>query len=140
MGLFTRTENLGGYDDNDAGSGSFNQYGFDRVPRNKRVTMRLADSNPYQDELRRLAAVTELQAFINPRTIEEERTDATIPVRLFADRRMSSVVGFVPRGLESIVLDTISRLDKAGRSTRIPATIISTKHGLRLDLMMGQTR
>ena len=140
MGLFRRTENLGGYDSNDAGSGSFSQYSNDRAPRNSRVTLRLADSNPYQEELRRLAAVDGLQAFISPRTAEEERTDATIPVRLFAESRMSGIVGFVPRGLESIVLDTISRLDRAGRSTRIPAAIVSTRHGLRLDLLIGQTK
>ena len=140
MGLFTRTENLGGYDSNDAGEGSFNQYAFDLIPRNKRVTLRLADSNPYQEELRRLSTVQDLQAFINPRTIEEERTDATIPVRLFAESRMSSIVGFVPRGLEPVVLEAISRLDRAGRSTRIPAAIVTTRHGLRLELQMGRTR
>ena len=140
MGVFTRTVNLGGYDGNDAGSGSYNQYGYDLVPRNKRVTLRLADSNPYQEELRRLSAVHDLQAFISPRTVEEERTDATIAVRLFAESRMSSIVGFVPRGLEPLVLDAISRLDRASRSTRMPAAIVSTRHGLRIDLLMGQTR
>lgn len=140
MGLFTRTVNIGGYAKTDAGSGNYSQYKYDLIPANGRVRMRLADSDPYQDELRRLESVSDLQAFISPRTLEEERTDATMAVRLFADSRVSGIVGFVPRGLEPIVIEALGRLDRASRSTRIPAVIASTRNGLRLDLLMGRTR
>jgi hypothetical protein len=53
---------------------------------------------------------------------------------------MSGVVGYVPRGLEPVILETLARLDAAGRSTRVPAEISATKHGLRVTLLMGSTR
>lgn len=123
----------------DAGSGSYKQYKYDLVPANKRVRMRLAGSDPCQDELRRVA-LSEVEAFIAKRTIEEERTDAPVAVRFFVDSRMTSVVGYVPRGLEAVALEAVSRLEKAGRNSRIPAQIVKTRGGLRVDLLMGLTR
>jgi hypothetical protein len=124
----------------DAGSGNYNQYKYDLVPSNKRVVMQLAGSDPAQDEIARVAGSQPLEAFISKRTVEEERTDAPVAVRFFVDSRMSGVVGFVPRGLESIALETLARLERAGRNTRIPAEIVKTRHGLRVNLLMGQTR
>ncbi|MEP6478257.1 MAG: hypothetical protein ABJB03_02605 [Rhodoglobus sp.] len=123
----------------DAGSGSYKQYKYDLVPANKRVTMRLAGSDPCQEELRRVALST-VEAFIAKRTIEEERTDAPVAVRFFVDSRMTSIVGYVPRGLEAVALEAVSRLEKTGRNSRIPAQIVKTRGGLRVDLLMGLTR
>ncbi|MEJ1231216.1 MAG: hypothetical protein WDM88_12125 [Galbitalea sp.] len=50
------------------------------MPNNRRVTLRLAGSDPFQDELGSLLAEENLQLFIAARTIEEERTDAPMPV------------------------------------------------------------
>src|ERR1700710_1500390 len=107
----------------DSGSGKLGDYKYNLVPANKRVSIRLADSDPYQDDLAELINEETLETFINARTIEEERTDAPMPVRFFTGRRMSGVVGFVPRGLEPVVIEALTRLE--GRSNnRIPATII----------------
>lgn len=124
----------------DAGSGSLNQYRYNLVPNNKRVTLQLAGSDPHQDELLRLQAAPELQAFISKRTLEEERTDAPVPVRFLVDGRMSTVVGYAPRGMESVVLEALARLENSGRSPRIPAQIVKTRNGLRVNLLMGGTR
>ncbi|HEX7835769.1 MAG TPA: hypothetical protein VF479_09905, partial [Pseudolysinimonas sp.] len=87
MALFSR----GG----DRGSGSFNDYDYNLVARNKRVTITLAESDPCQDELRTIleSGETRAETAISPRTIEQERVDAGIPVRLFTGRRVSGVVG-----------------------------------------------
>lgn len=124
----------------DAGSGSLNQYRYNLVPNNKRVTLQLAGSDPHQDELARLQAAPELQAFISKRTLEEERTDAPVPVRFLVDGRMSTIVGYAPRGMESVVLEALARLESSGRSPRIPAEIVKTRSGLRVNLLMGETR
>ena len=76
--------------------------------------------------------------FISKRTIEEERTDAPLAVRFFVDSRMSQLVGYAPRGLEPIVLETLSRLE-GGRITRIPARITQSGGRWRVELMMGET-
>lgn len=124
----------------DAGSGSFNDYKYNLMPNNTRVTMQLAGSDPHQDELARLQVAQELQAFIPKRTIEEERTDTPLPVRFLVDGRMSGVVGYAPRGLEPVVFEAIARMEQAGRSPRIPAEIVTTRAGLRVNLLMGETR
>jgi hypothetical protein len=127
----------------DAGSGRLSDYGYDMRPKNSRVTLQLAASDPYQEVIADVvgrAGSSELQAFIARRSAEEERTDAPVPVRFFVDSRMTGVVGWVPRGLEAVVLDTLSRLENAGRSARIPAAITRTRNGLRVDLLLGQTR
>ena len=122
----------------DTGSGKLNQYNYGLAPRNKRVVIVLAGSDPYQEELAGLLSEDSLQTFINSRTVEEERTDAPMPVRFFTGRRMSGIVGFVPRGLEAVVVQALTRLE--GRSNnRIPAEIVKKGSKLRVVLLMGQT-
>jgi hypothetical protein len=123
----------------DSGSGKLGDYRYNLVPANKRVTIRLADSDPAQEELASLFGEENLQTFIAARTIEEERTDAPMPVRFFTGRRMSGVVGYVPRGLEPAVIEALTRLE--GRSNnRIPGAIIKKGGKLRVVLLMGDTR
>ncbi len=124
---------------NDDGKGKLGQYRYDLIPANGRVTMTLAGSDPFQDELAKFQGSGELQAFIGKRTIEEERTDAPVAVRIFADSRMSGIVGYVPRGLEAAVFEALTRLEKIGK-TRIPARVDRSRVGLRLVLLMGKTR
>jgi len=125
---------------NDAGSGEWKDYGYDLVPTNRNTVIQLAESNEHQDELEPLLGVDEVQAFVARRTIEEERTDAPLPVRFFVDSRMTGIVGLVPRGLEPVVFEAMTRLESAGRSNRIPATVVKTRHGIRVNLLMGKTR
>lgn len=139
MKLFGRTADSE-YPRSDAGTGNLSQYAYDLVPRNKRVTIELAGSDQFQEELTRLAASSPIEAFISRRTIEEERTDAPMPVRIFADSRMSGIVGFVPRGLEPAVAEALARLEARAKSPRIPCTITKGRRGLRLELRMGETR
>jgi hypothetical protein len=123
----------------DAGQGKLGDYRYNLVPANKRVTIRLADSDPYQEELAALVDEENLQTYIAARTIEEERTDAPMPVRFFTGRRMSGIVGYVPRGLEPAVVEALTRIE--GRSdNRIPATILKKGGKLRVVLLMGDTR
>lgn len=137
---FSRRADASPYPKDDSGSGQLRDYGFDLIPTNKRVYIQLADSNPHQAELTSLAGVTELQAFVSRRTPEEERTDAPLAVRFFVDSRMTGVVGMVPPGLEPVVFEAMTRLENAGQSTRIPAEVVATKNGLRVNLKIGQTR
>lgn len=37
------------------------------------------------------------------------------------------------------MLDALAPLERAGRPARIPVDIVETKHGLRLDLLLGRT-
>lgn len=144
MGLFTKSrigdESL---PKDDRGSGSFDDYVGVLVPKNKKITIRLANSDPYQDEL---AALTEedpqkIATATPARGIDDERVDAPIEVRIFSGRRVSGVVGVVPRGLESIYDEAVRRLDGRGQQPRIPVEIVKTKkHGYRLDLLIGQTK
>jgi hypothetical protein len=137
---FSRRADASPYPKNDSGSGQLRDYGFDLIPTNKRVVIQLADSDPHQDDLAPLEGVDPIQAFVSRRTPEEERTDAPLPVRFFVDSRMTSVVGFVPPGLEPVVFEAMTRLENAGQSTRIPAEVVATKHGLRVNLKIGLTR
>ena len=123
----------------DSGHGKLGDYKYNLVPANKRVTIRLADSDPYQEELASLGGEENLQTFIAARTIEEERTDAPMPVRFFTGRRMSGIVGYVPRGLEPAVIEALARIEDRS-SNRIPAMIIKKGGKLRVVLMMGDTR
>ena len=123
----------------DAGAGKLGDYRFNLVPKNRRVTLTLAGSDDAQDEIARVASNDDLQAFISPRTAEEERTDAPIPVRFFVDQRMTGVVGWVPRGFEAVVIETLSRLSDVGKN-RIPAQVKRTRKGLRVILRVGETR
>ncbi|WP_375388504.1 hypothetical protein [uncultured Amnibacterium sp.] len=124
----------------DQGSGRLEDYKFDLLPANGRVTIRLAGSDPHQDLIADLADVEVVETAIARRTDEEERTDAPIVVRLFAGGRIVGPVGRVPRGLEGPVFEAISRLDIAGKKPRIPVEVVRTRQGWRVDLLMGETR
>ncbi len=126
----------------DRGSGSFDDYVGVLVPKNKKVTIRLANSDPHQDELAALAGEDpEVLSTATPaRTLDQERVDAPIEVRVFSGKRVSGVVGVVPRGLESLYDEAVRRLDGRGAKPRIPVAVVQTKHGYRLDLLMGQTK
>jgi len=126
----------------DRGSGSFDDYVGVLVPKNAKVTMRLANSDPFQDELAALAGEDpeSLSTATPARTLDQERVDAPIEVRIFSGRRVSGPVGFVPRGLESLYDEAVRRLDGRGAKPRIPVAVVQTKHGYRLDLLMGQTK
>jgi len=124
----------------DRGRGSLDDYKFDLLPANKDVTIRVAGSDPHQDLLRDVAQSAAVETAIPRRTDEEERTDAPIVVRLFADGRIVGPVGRVPRGLEGPVNEALSRLDLAGRKPRIPVEIVRTRQGWRVDLLLGETR
>lgn len=125
--------------DKDLGKGSLDDYVYDLRPKNKRVTMTLAGSDPHQDELRAIVETGELQAetAISPRSIDQERVDAPIEVRLFTGRRVSGVVGSIPRGLESVIDETLRRLDDKGEKVRIPAVIVGKPGAWRVQLQMG---
>lgn len=126
----------------DAGSGRLEDYDYNLRPKNSRVTITVADSNPHQDELRTTLerGAEELWAMISRRGPEEERTDAPMPVRLFGGGRVSGVVGIIPRGLEAPVDDALGRVAEAGKPPRIPAVVVETRGGLRVELQIGATR
>jgi hypothetical protein len=138
--LFRRRGGDPDFPKGDRGAGSLDDYKFDLLPSSSRVTIRLAGSDPHQDLLADLAQAAAVETAIARRTLEEERVDAPLPVRLFADGRIVGPVGRVPRGLESVVNEALSRLDSAGRRPRIPVEVTSTKQGWRVDLLMGETR
>jgi hypothetical protein len=129
-------------DRNDRGKGGFGQYRGQLVPSNARVRLRLAGSNGYQDALRDIveSGATPLETAISRRSQQQEGVDAPIEVRLFTGSRVSPPVGWVPRGLESLVDEALSRLDTSGRKQRIPARIISKGGLYRVELLMGQTK
>jgi hypothetical protein len=124
----------------DQGRGRLEDYKFDLIPANKNVVIRLAGSDPHQDVLAAIADAEQVETAIARRTAEEERTDAPIEVRLFANGRIVGPVGRVPRGLEGPVSEALSRLDIAGKKPRIPVEVVRTRNGLRVDLLMGETR
>jgi hypothetical protein len=124
----------------DRGRGSLADYRFDLLPADAGTTIRLAGSDPHQDLVRDLVGAAPVETAIARRTAEEERTDAPMPVRIFVEGRIIGPVGRVPRGLESIVSEALSRLDMAGRKPRIPVEIVATRQGVRVDLLMGETR
>jgi hypothetical protein len=125
----------------DEGKGSFNQYKYDLIPANGRVRLRLAGSNPYQDELTRLLEDGgPWETAISRRTPAQEAVDAPIEVRAFTGSRVSGVIGVVPRGMEAVVDEALSRLDKQGRKQRIPLEVVKKGGRLRVELLMGQTR
>ena len=138
--LFRRRGGDPDFPKGDRGRGSLDDYKFDLLPANSGTTIRLAGSDPHQDLLRDLVGALPVETAIARRTAEEERTDAPIPVRIFVDGRIVGPVGRVPRGLESAVAEALSRLDMAGRRPRIPVQIVSTRQGVRVDLLMGETR
>ena len=129
----------------DRGAGSFNDYDYGLRARNKRVTILLADSDPCQDELRAIVEAGagsggDMETAISPRSQEQERVDAAIVVRLFTGRRVSGPVGSVPRGLESVVDETLRRLDDTVGKARIPARIVQKGGKYRVELLIGLVR
>jgi len=126
----------------DRGKGSFDDYLYDLIPKNRDITLRLADATPHQDEIAALAGEDpEALATATPaRTLEQERVDAPIEVRVFSGRRVSGVVGVVPRGLESIYDEAVRRLDGRGDKPRIPLAVVQTKQGWRVALLIGRTK
>jgi hypothetical protein len=103
--------------------------------------MRLAGSNGCQGELADIVAEGGvLETAISRRNQQQDATDAPIEVRVFTGSRVSGPVGFVPRGLESVVDEALSRLDARGRKPRIPVQIVRKGGGYRVELLVGQTR
>lgn len=124
----------------DRGKGSFSDYAGQLVPRSTRVRIRLAGSDACQEAIAAIAAEGELETAFARRSREAEAADAPIEVRLFAAGRVSSPVGWVPRGLESVVDEAFGRLEDAGRRPRIPARITRSGRRYRVELLIGQTR
>lgn len=126
----------------DRGSGHFDDYTFGLVARNKGITIVLADSDPHQDQLRTIveAGDEKPETAISPRTMEQERVDAPIEVRIFTGRRVSGPVGSVPRGLESVIDETLRRLEDSVGKARIPVRIIQKSGKYRVELLMGAVR
>jgi len=127
------------FERNDQGKGSFNQYRGVLVPANGRVRIRLAGSNPHQALLAELSG-QDAETAISRRSQQLEAVDAPIEVRLFVGARVVGPVGWVPRGLESVVDEALGRLDTLGRKTRIPVEIIRKGGLYRVELLMGRTR
>ncbi len=129
-------------DRNDLGKGSHGQYRGVLMPANARVRLRLAGSNPHQDELTAIveSGANPLATAIGKRSQQEEGADAPIEVRLFTGSRVSGVVGLVPRGFESVVDEALGRLDTLGRAARIPVEIVRKGGRYRVDLRIGLTR
>ena len=130
------------HDRGDAGKGSLAQYRGVLLPNNGRVRLRLAGSNPFQQELKTIveSGASPLETAISRRSQQQEGQDAEIEVRLFTGSRVSGPVGWVPRGLESVVDEALSRLDILGRKQRIPVEIIRKGGQYRVELLMGATR
>lgn len=141
MGLFRSSRGVDtSLPRDDRGFGSFDDYLYNLTPRSKRTKLVLANSNPYQDELREIAETAgeeTIETAISARTLQAEGQDAPIEVRLFTGRRVSGPVGMVPRGLESVVDETLRRLDDKGLKARIPARIEKRREGYRVVLLMG---
>ncbi len=127
------------FERNDQGKGSLNQYRGVLVPANSRVRIRLAGSNPHQALLAELAGQA-AETAISRRSQQSEAVDAPIEIRLFVGSRVVGPVGWVPRGLESVVDEAIGRLDTLGRKQRIPVEIIRKGGLYRVELLIGQTR
>jgi hypothetical protein len=124
----------------DRGKGGFSDYAGQLVPRSTRVRIRLAGSDPHQEAIAALAGEGELETAFARRSREAEAADASIEVRLFAGGRVSPPVGWVPRGLESVVDEAFGRLEDAGRRPRIPARITRSGRRYRVELLIGLTR
>jgi hypothetical protein len=124
----------------DRGFGSLDDYVYNLGPRNKRTKMVLANSGPYQDELRELAETADgvqMETAVSARSLQAEGQDAPIEVRLFTGRRVSGPVGMVPRGLESVIDENLRRLDDKGLKPRIPVRVEKRREGYRVVLLMG---
>ena len=130
------------FDRNDLGKGSLNQFRGVLVPVNSRIRIRLAGSNQFQQELKDIVETgeTPLTTATARRTQQQEGADTEIEVRLFTGSRVSGPVGLVPRGLESVVDEALSRLDISGQNQRIPVEVVRKRGLFRVELLIGQTR
>jgi hypothetical protein len=130
------------FDRNDRGLGTLKPYRGVLMPTTRRVRIRLAGSNPYQDELRSIleSGTAPLETAISRRSQQEEAVDAPIVVRLFTGSRVSGPVGSIPRGVESAIDEALSRLDRQGRKPRIPVEIIRKRGLYRVEVLIGETR
>ena len=130
------------FDRNDLGKGSLNQFRGVLVPVNSRIRIRLAGSNQFQQELKDIVETgeTPLTTATARRTQQQEGADTEIEVRLFIGSRVSGPVGLVPRGLESVMDEALSRLDISGQNQRIPVEIVRKRGLFRVELLIGQTR
>ncbi|GGL02374.1 hypothetical protein GCM10007382_22870 [Salinibacterium xinjiangense] len=130
------------FDRNDLGKGSLNQFRGVLVPVNSRIRIRLAGSNQFQQELKDIVETGEapLTTATARRTQQQEGADTEIEVRLFTGSRVSGPVGLVPRGLESVVDEALSRLDISGQNQRIPVEVVRKRGLFRVELLIGQTR
>ena len=130
------------FDRNDLGKGSLNQFRGVLVPVNSRIRIRLAGSNQFQQELKDIVETgeTPLATATARRTQQQEGADTEIEVRLFTGSRVSGPVGLVPRGLESVVDEALSRLDISGQNQRIPVEVVRKRGLFRVELLIGQTR
>lgn len=134
-----------GRERHDAGRGSLADYTFDLVARSEHTRIRLAHSDPHQQELldgvgSSTAHVVRVRAFVELRTPDDEAIDAPTAVRLDDGGELSGVVGYVPRGLEAVPQAALARLRARGRPDRLPAEVVRTRHGLRVDLLIGLAR
>ena len=129
-------------DRNDLGKGSLNQFRGVLVPVNSRIRIRLAGSNQFQQELKDIVETgeTPLTTATARRTQQQEGADTEIEVRLFTGSRVSGPVGLVPRGLESVMDEALSRLDISGQNQRIPVEVVRKRGLFRVELLIGQTR
>ncbi len=129
-------------DRNDLGKGSLSNYRYGLAPNNARVRIRLAGCNAHQSELKQMVdeGASGLETAIGRRSQQEDATDAPIEVRLFTGTRVSTPVGWVPRGLESVVDEALSRLDLNGRKQRIPVEIVRKGGRYRVELLIGLTK
>ena len=129
-------------DRNDRGKGSLSDYRGVLVPAKGRVTIRLAGSNLHQAEIAAILALggQDFETATTRRTLDLERIDAPIEVRLFTGTRVSGPVGWVPRGLESVIDETLARLDVRGKKQRIPVAVVKKGGKYRVDLLVGLTR
>jgi hypothetical protein len=130
---------------NDRGAAKLDDYDYELVPKKRSLTMRLAASDPHGELLASLwdevgDDVESLVTATPPRTLDLERVDAPIEVRLFSGRSVTGVVGRVPRGFEAVYDDAVRRLDARGDKPRIPVGLVRTKAGFRVDLLIGLTR
>ena len=130
------------FDRNDLGKGSLNQFRGVLVPVNSRIRIRLAGSNQFQQELKDIVETgeTPLTTATARRTQQQEGADTEIEVRLFTGSRVSGPVGLVPRGLESVMDEALSRLDISGQNQRIPVEVVRKRGLFRVELLIGQTR